>query len=103
MKIFKIHVQDGTSFSCRSDQPVLIAMERANVSSISVGCRGGGCGACKVRVLSGRYRCGRMSRAHITEQEQALGYALSCKMYPESDLSLVHVRQAFGMRDIEEL
>jgi ferredoxin len=87
----------SVEFACRSDQSVLVAMERLGKNVIAVGCRGGGCGACKVRVLSGEYTCGRMSRAHVSEQEQAQGYALSCKLYPLSDLAVECVRQPFHM------
>lgn len=94
MSMFTVQVH-GAAFACRADQAVLAAMEWVGVAAIAVGCRGGGCGACKVKVLTGNYRCGRMSRAHVTEQEQAEGYALSCRLYPLSDLTLTAVRQPF--------
>ena len=36
-------------------------------------CRGGGCGVCKVRIDSGEVRTEKMSRQHVSADEQALG------------------------------
>lgn len=95
MTVFPIRVGQEEDFFCAPDQTVLQAMERAGKQSLAVGCRGGGCGACKVRVVSGDYRCGRMSRLHVTETERAAGYALSCRLYPETGLVLERVHRLF--------
>lgn len=73
-------------FTARSDKSLLVGMELDASQAIAVGCRGGGCGMCKIRVLAGRYDSKRMSRAHISEQEQAEDYVLACRIYPRSDL-----------------
>ncbi len=65
---------------------VLHAFVRAGERAIPVGCRGGGCGACRVVVLSGDYDTLVMSRAHVSVEEQALGVALACRVLPHSDL-----------------
>nr|WP_275941904.1 2Fe-2S iron-sulfur cluster-binding protein [Pseudomonas lactis] len=67
-------------------EPLLMGMEKACQNAIQVGCRGGGCGLCKIKVLQGEYQTKRMSRAHISEEEQALGFALACRLTPLSDL-----------------
>lgn len=86
---FTIQVRNRQQvFSVTEGQYVLAAMEHAGSQAIDIGCRGGGCGLCKVRVLEGQYSTGRMSRRHVTEQEQADGYALACRLLPESDLVL---------------
>ena len=54
---------------------VLISMQQNFHNLIKVGCRGGGCGICKVRVVKGRYHCSKMSRIHISEVEEVEGYA----------------------------
>jgi ferredoxin len=64
--------------------------------AFAVGCRGGGCGTCRVRVRAGTYRTGRMSRAHVTLEEEREGYALACKLFPLEDLLLVPARRAFA-------
>jgi len=57
---------------------------------IPVGCDNGGCGVCKVRVLSGEVEhIGPVSRAHVSEQEQAMGCTLACRATPKTDLELV--------------
>ena len=76
---------------CREDERVLYALERdgrAGPKAVRVGCRQGGCGACRVRVVSGRFETGKMSRAHVSPDEQTQGYALSCRLFPRSDLVL---------------
>jgi ferredoxin len=75
-------------FACRDDQTVLEAMSGAGRAHIRIGCRGGGCGICRVRVLAGRFRTGVMSRAQVSEEQQAQGYALACRLYPLDDLTL---------------
>ena len=81
-------VGSGTSFACADDQSVLQAMEQQHLHCVPVGCRGGGCGLCKVRVLSGEYDCGRMSARHVPEQARAQGQVLACRLFPRSDLAI---------------
>lgn len=77
------------AFSCAEDQNVLAAMERLGRKGIPVGCRGGGCGICRVQVLgSARYRTLKMSRAQVSEDDEAAGICLACKLIPEQDLCL---------------
>lgn len=83
-----ISVDTGAQFACPDGERVLIAMERAGVDDIDVGCRGGGCGVCRVRVVEGKFRTGPMSKAKVSDQERAAGYALACRLYPLGDLSL---------------
>ena len=78
----------GEGFTCPAEERVLLAMERQGFKAIPVGCRGGGCGACSVFVVEGRYRTRKMSRAQVSEAEEREGYALACRLIPESDLTL---------------
>ncbi len=43
---------------------------------------------CKVAVVSGAYRKRVMSRAHISEEDEANCRVLACCIYPESDIAL---------------
>lgn len=89
MQAHRIEVSPGgDSFNCAGDMTVLRAMECLSRKGIPVGCRGGGCGVCKVRVLEGTYRTGTMSRACVSVDEEAQGYALACKLIPDTDLRL---------------
>jgi ferredoxin len=97
---FSIHIRDtGERFRCNAQRSVLAAMESLGRKGIPVGCRNGGCGVCKVRILSGTVRCRAMSRAHVSPEEEAEGIALACRSYPEGDLEVAvlgKMVRAFG-------
>lgn len=76
------------SFPCRDDQSVLGAMRLAGAACVQVGCRGGGCGVCRVQVESGVFDTGTMSGAQISADDRAKGIVLACQLYPRSDLCL---------------
>ena len=77
------------SFPCREDEFLLEAMKRAGSGPIHYGCYGGGCGVCKMMVESGMYASEKkMSRAHVTEQEQKTGVVLICCVKPRSDMEI---------------
>jgi ferredoxin len=82
----QIRIVGGGQFACPEGERVLIAMERSGGNDIGVGCRGGGCGICVVRVVEGEYRTGKMSTAKVSVADQAKGYALACRLYPLNDL-----------------
>jgi ferredoxin len=66
-------------------------MERAGLRNITVGCRGGGCGICKVKVVEGTYRTGKTAVSRVAEMERAAGYALACRLFPLDDLSIEYI------------
>jgi ferredoxin len=87
---FRITIEgDDASFGCPAGERVLIAMEQQGLKHVPVGCRGGGCGVCRVRVTKGRYHTAKMSRAHVSARDEAAGFALACRLIPETDLSLL--------------
>jgi ferredoxin len=65
---------------------LLVALARDGVSCVRIGCFGGGCGACNVLVIEGSGRTGRMSRRHVSAEEEAERWVLACRLIPESDL-----------------
>jgi ferredoxin len=79
-----------------TEERVLVALERAQgfgqlkglPRKLPVGCRRGGCGICRVRVLDGEYRATPMSRAHVSAAEEAAGVVLACAIYALTDLTL---------------
>jgi ferredoxin len=86
---FQITSSTGERFLCRADESVLAAMRRANSGPIRYGCFGGGCGACKMRIVSGSYAVMKpMSRAHVSIKEELNGFALLCCVCPLSNLVL---------------
>ncbi|WP_420465472.1 2Fe-2S iron-sulfur cluster-binding protein [Panacagrimonas sp.] len=85
----------GLRFACRDDQPVLSSVSDGGSRCVPAGCRGGGCGICRVEVLEGDFECGRMSDAQISAEDQAQGVVLACQLYPRSDLRV----RALGRKD----
>ncbi len=93
---FKIAIEGAGEATCYEGERALVAMERAQSFGrlknlpykLPVGCRRGGCGICRARVLSGAYRKDLMSQAHISEEESEAGLVLSCSIYPLSDIEL---------------
>jgi ferredoxin len=76
------------SFPCALGKNVLQGMQSLAKKGIPIGCRGGGCGICRIRVTQGQYRCQKMSQAHVNDEEIEQGLALACRLYPESDLEI---------------
>lgn len=85
---FSVAVEGGGSFICTAGENALKAMERAGLTLVPVGCRGGGCGICRVRVLDGRYLTRPMSISRISPTERVTGHALCCRLLPLSDLRI---------------
>ncbi len=52
------------------------------------GCRGGGCGVCKVRVLAGRCRTNPQSRDALPDTEREDNLVLACCAIPDSDMEI---------------
>ena len=79
-----------------SDERVLISLERAQSLGrlpdlrikLPVGCRRGGCGICRARVLKGNYRSEAMSQEHVSPEDRDVGIVLCCSIFALSDISL---------------
>lgn len=84
----------GDSFTCGEGQSVLKAMEQRGFKCVPVGCRGGGCGYCKIRVVEGEFKCGKMSKAHVPPEAMAKGEVLACRIYPLTDLIIESLPQS---------
>lgn len=84
-----IHTSKGVdSYPLDSSKPLLHSLTSHPAMPIKVGCKGGGCGVCKVRILGGEYQTKVMSKAHISEAEADQGYALACRVLPKTDLTI---------------
>jgi len=77
----------GDRIVCGRDETVLGAILRSG-AKVVFGCRGGGCGACKMRLVSGRVDYGRCSAAVLPDGDKAAGWFLSCQARPLSDLEV---------------
>lgn len=91
--------QTGESYQCGDSETLLQGMARIGRKCIPVGCLNGGCGVCKVAIRAGTVRkSGAMSRAHVSEQEEAQGVVLACRVVPDGAVEIEVVgkmRKAF--------
>jgi ferredoxin len=78
----------GETYGCKETQHLLGGMLQLGKKGIPVGCRGGGCGVCKIQILDGTYETRKMSRERVTEQEELSGTVLACRVFPRSDIRL---------------
>lgn len=87
--VHRITLKDDTAdFTAGTDVSVLVAMEKASRRLIPVGCRGGGCGKCRIRIVDGEYFSKRMSRAWVSPEQEAAGTVLACRVFARSDLTI---------------
>lgn len=77
---------EPVSFTVAAGHKVLHEMAKGGRAPLVVGCRGGGCGACRVRVIAGTYETLRMSARHVSPADLADGVVLACRIVPTSDL-----------------
>jgi ferredoxin len=78
----------GETYKCDERISVLEGMENLGKKGIPVGCRGGGCGVCKIEIVSGDCKKRVMSRDHVSEEEEAQGIALACRVKPTSEMTV---------------
>ncbi len=89
MIYFNVLIEEtGETFRCSPNESLLVGMERLGKKGIPVGCRGGGCGVCKVEITSGDYVKRVMSRDYVSVEDEAAGRVLACRVKPASDISL---------------
>lgn len=80
---FLVHIENSAEeYLCAADQDLLRGMEALGRRGIPVGCRGGGCGVCKVQITAGEYEARKMSRSYVSAEEIAAGIVLACRVYP---------------------
>lgn len=77
----------GSEIIVTADQSLLNAIERFEPSSVAVGCRNGGCGLCRVQLLAGSVRLGKMSRRFVSIEMERERFALACRVYPQTNIT----------------
>ena len=77
----------GDTVVCADEDTVLSAILRAG-AKVFFGCRGGGCGTCKMRLVTGEVDHGRCSTAVLSEHEKREGAFLSCQARALTDLTI---------------
>lgn len=89
MIYFNVLIEEtGESYRCSPQESLLAGMERLGKKGIPVGCRGGGCGVCKVEITAGTYAKRVMSRDYVSVEDEAAGRVLACRVKPTSDITL---------------
>lgn len=90
MKIYKvIIVNTNVTILCKEGESILQAMCREGVRDIIYGCYGGGCGQCKIKMIEGTYLIlKKMSRAHISKEDENNKKVLACCVQPSSDVHI---------------
>ena len=86
--VHRVALGDERELRCSPGQDVLNAAIKAGVTWLPVGCRGGGCGVCRVIIRSGTYETGKMNKRLVTSEDASCVFALACKLYPTSDLEV---------------
>jgi CDP-4-dehydro-6-deoxyglucose reductase len=75
----------GVSVELREREPILAGLFRAGYA-YRVGCKRGGCGACKVDLVDGEVEYPvTVSDTVLTSDERAAGGCLSCRAVPVTD------------------
>jgi ferredoxin len=89
MSYYTVTIEDtGESYRNSDTKTVLEGMAMLGKKGIPVGCCGGGCGICKIEIVSGSYTKKAMSREHVSAEDEANNRALACRVWPTSDLRL---------------
>lgn len=86
---FQVAIEDsGEQYVCGGHESLLHGMARLGKRGIPVGCRGGGCGVCKVEITQGEYLKKPMSRDHVSAEDEQQDRVLACRVYPRSDVEV---------------
>jgi ferredoxin len=89
LKHIVLVVETKEEYLCSNSETLLEGMARLGRKCIPIGCVNGGCGVCKVAIVKGDvYKCGPMSRVHVSEQEELQGVLLACRAMPMSAIEL---------------
>lgn len=75
-----------TTVPARTDEPLLVALERAGLY-VPSRCRGGSCGWCRTKLLSGDVFCPPENDGR-RRADREYGYIHPCSCFPRSDLSI---------------
>ena len=91
METFKVIVKDK-EIIVKNNETILNASIR-QAGGIFVGCKGGGCGMCKIKVVTGETIDGIASKSVLPDVEHAAGYRLACQSKPTTDMVIEPCRE----------
>jgi CDP-4-dehydro-6-deoxyglucose reductase len=96
---FKVRIQPGGhELNVDADETILDAALSRGLT-LPYGCRGGACGACKSRLLTGSVNYGTFKPPALSDADLNAGYTLLCQAHPTSDVT-VEVYEASDSDDI---
>ena len=88
----------GHQYTAEADETLLDAALRSGLA-FPYGCRGGACGACVGKIVSGEISYGDDEPMALSAQEAQLGMALFCLAKPQSDITL-EIKEVGAIEDI---
>lgn len=96
---FKVQIlPSGHEFTTEGEESVLDAALRHGFA-FPYGCRGGACGVCKGKLVSGEVTYGENEPMAVTEEEAAIGQTLFCVARPTSDV-VVEIKEVGSAEEI---
>ena len=87
-KALQIHFANSNVEATGDNQTTLLDQAEQAGIHIPYSCRGGKCGRCKTKLLSGDVKV--LNEKGLFENEIAEGYILACSCIPETDISIEH-------------
>lgn len=87
-KSLQIHFANSNIKATGNNQSTLLDQSEEAGVNIPYSCRGGKCGRCKTKLLSGEVKV--LNNQGLFENEIAEGYILACSAIPETDISVEH-------------
>jgi ferredoxin len=90
---------DGVRISAADGETVLAALGRAGLR-YRIGCRRGGCGICKLQLLSGEVYYERpIADSVLSDDEKVEGICLSCRAVPITNI-LIELQEGDRLRRV---
>jgi ferredoxin len=74
-------------FECNAEEPILAAALRQGLR-LRHGCKQGGCGSCKTKVIEGEVEMVGGTSFALMDFEREQGFWLMCSSYPLSNVTL---------------
>lgn len=94
-------VPENIELSITNEETILTAalIHKLNLPH---GCKGGTCGACKCKVISGDIKLDPYNTSVLTDEEKHQGYTLLCMAHPVGDvvLEIPHVLKSFPIKTL---
>lgn len=88
---YNIYVKDKI-FICSDGKNIMDSLS-SKCNIVPKGCHNGGCGVCKIKIHSGEYKLTKMSRRHISVEDESKGVVLACRVFPQSDIYFEFISQ----------